>query len=92
MCHSETIFEKYNRAICRDQLRRRLEVLCADGTELFGVVDHALPGLENAAAAATIKAASKSNYAGSILIDVVVERVMAFLEIEKRMEANAPQQ
>ena len=73
MCNSETIFDKYNRAICRDQLRRRLQVLCADGTELFCAIDHALPGLESAATAAVIKAAVKACYAGSVPLDAVVE-------------------
>jgi hypothetical protein len=85
MCNSETIFEKYTRAVCRDiraeKLRRALEAHCRDGSELYSVVDRALPGLENAAAAAVIKAAIKSAYANSISLDAVTDVVARAVEL-----------
>jgi hypothetical protein len=78
-------FQDYGAGICRDQrhekLHRLFEAHCFNGTEIAGVIDRALPGLENVVAAKTIKAASKSYYAGSIPIDVVIELVDQAIEL-----------
>jgi hypothetical protein len=73
----KTILKNFGSAISNDQrfakLLRDLEAHSHDGTELHGAIDRALPGLENADAAAAIKAAVEAFYAGSIKADIVVE-------------------
>jgi hypothetical protein len=79
-------FQAYGAAIYRDQriakLLRALEAHGYDGSEVHGVIDHALPGLENAAAAEVIKTAVKSKYANSIKIDIAIELFLAQFEAE----------
>jgi hypothetical protein len=80
----ETILQNYNAAICRDlrraKLRRTLSAYCCDGSEVHGVIDRCLSGLEHATAAATIKAEIKSRYSHSISVKVAIELIMALLE------------
>jgi hypothetical protein len=83
----KTILKNFGSAVCNDQrfakLLRDLEAHCHDGTELHVVIDRNLPGLENAEAAVTIKAASKSTYSDSIRINTAIELFLAFLETER---------
>lgn len=69
-----------------EKLHRALATHCFDGSELHHVIDRALPGLEQAAVAAAIKAEIKARYSNSIPIDVVIERVLTLLETEGDVE------
>jgi hypothetical protein len=84
----KTILKNFGSAVCQDQrfakLLRDLETHSFDGTETHRAIDHALPGIENADATATIKAADKAIYANSISIDVAFELFLAFRESEER--------
>jgi hypothetical protein len=79
-----TPFQIYGEAICKDlrgeKLRRALIPRTFDGTEIAGVIDRALPGLENATAVETIKTAIESKYSNSIPINIAVELILALLE------------
>jgi len=61
---------------------RALAAHALDGSETHRIIDQVLPGLENAAAAATIKAAIKSTYRNSISVDIVLELFLAFRETD----------
>jgi hypothetical protein len=69
-----------------ERLRRALAEHALDGTEIHHVIDRALPGLEHAVAAATIKAEIKARYSNSISIDIAIEMVLALLENEGGVE------
>jgi hypothetical protein len=62
-----TLLRNYAAGVCRDQLWRN----SFDGTEVFAAIDRALPGLENATAAARIKAAVQKQYRNTVPLDVV---------------------
>ena len=70
--------------LAAEKLHHVLEARTFDGTEAHRVIDCALPGLENAAAAATIKHAIQAQYSYSIPIDTAVELVMTFLKNEEQ--------
>jgi hypothetical protein len=72
-----SLFQNFGAAVCEDQrfvkLLSYLEAQSFDGTEVFGIIDQALPGLENAAAVAAIKRAIEARYANTIKLDAIVE-------------------
>jgi hypothetical protein len=85
MCNSETIFEKYNRAICRDlraeKLRRILAPFTFDGTECHRVINAELRDPENEPAASNIRHATVSQYRDTVPVDAVIEVVGKAVEL-----------
>jgi hypothetical protein len=84
MSQLETIFGNYAREMCSfphaDRLYRALlAVTIFDGTEAYGTIDHALPGLENETAAAKIKHAVLVQYKDTLPVSTAIEIVMALL-------------
>jgi hypothetical protein len=69
-----------------EKLRRALAEHALDGTEIHHVIDRALPGLEQAAAAAAIKAEIKARYSHSIPIDIAIEKILTLLETGGNVE------
>jgi hypothetical protein len=88
MPNFETILRNFSGAVCRDQraakLLRILEAHYHDGTELHGVIDHALPGLENETAATRIKRAAKRNITAPF-DSIVIELVAGLLDEGARL-------
>jgi hypothetical protein len=64
-----------------DELRRALEAHARDGTELHGVVDRELRGLELENPAGRIKGAIEEHYRDSIPVDAAVEIIAKYFEI-----------
>jgi hypothetical protein len=77
-------FEKFNAAVCNDQiaekLRHLLQAHAHDGSELDSFVNVELPGPCCAVTAANIKHAIRKQYQDCIRIDEAVEIVLRAVE------------
>jgi hypothetical protein len=83
------VFQKYAEQSERDQrLARLLRAITRhafDGTELHGVVNASLPGLENELIASNLRHAILAQYRDTVPLDVVI---VALLETEELREGT----